>query len=486
MLADPMTEDDQSEQPEPIEEIALKTLDHRVQRQVENAKKSIVGGNFDYAFEICMNILRQHSGCLDVRKVLRRAQVAKRKAAAKKSSKFLDKVTSAPFSIMGGSLVKKDPEKALDQAEKMLCDNPENVMAHRMIGHAAENLGLLNTAAYGFELARQVEPDNFENLKELGHVYLKLKKYDDAIKIGNHVFQKNQGDGDAQELIKQASVAQSMEKGNWEGDEDFRSKLKDQDESIALEQEARNVNDDEALLELIERAQIRVNQKPDDLSNYREIATSYRKLGDMASAVEWVGYARELESGKADVALEEMEAQYYLEWMQQEITNMELQLEEDPENQELIEYIESARAEEQEYRYHQAARMVEKYPNDYGYQFELGQLLFDMGHPDESVQHLQAGVRSPKHRLKSIMYLGRAFKAKGFYDMAASQLETAKADTPQMDEAKKEIIYELATCYELNGDSEKAIEEFKEIFNADVGYRDVEAKVNAYYDAGGG
>ena len=95
-----------------------------------------------------------------------------------------------------------------------------------------------------------------------------------------------------------------------------------------MEQEARNVNDDDALLELIERAKIRVNQKPEDLSNYREIATSYRKLGDMASAVEWVGYARELESGQADVALEEMESQYYLEWMQQEIASMEAQLEE--------------------------------------------------------------------------------------------------------------------------------------------------------------
>ena len=85
-----MTEDDQPEEYAPIEEIALRSLDHRVQRQIENAKKSIVSGNFDYAFEICMNILRQHPGCLDVRKVLRRAQVAKRKAVSKKSSKFLD------------------------------------------------------------------------------------------------------------------------------------------------------------------------------------------------------------------------------------------------------------------------------------------------------------------------------------------------------------------------------------------------------------
>ena len=69
--------------------------------------------------------------------------------------------------------------------------------------------------------------------------------------------------------------------------------------------------------------------------------------------------------------------------------------------------------------------------------------------------------------------------------MAASQLETAKTDSPQMDETKKEIIYELASCYELNGDPEKAIEEFKEIYNADVGYLDVADKINAYYSGGG-
>ena len=35
-----MTEDDQPEESAPIEEIALRSLDHRVQRQIENAKKS--------------------------------------------------------------------------------------------------------------------------------------------------------------------------------------------------------------------------------------------------------------------------------------------------------------------------------------------------------------------------------------------------------------------------------------------------------------
>ena len=89
--------------------------------------------------------------------------------------------------------------------------------------------------------------------------------------------------------------------------------------------------------------------------------------------------------------------------------------------------------------------MVEKYPNDYGYQFELGQLLFRHGLSRRLHQSICNQVRKSQHRLKSIVCLGRAFKAKGFYDMAASQLETAKTDSPQMDETKKEIIYELAS-----------------------------------------
>ena len=53
----------------------------------------------------------------------------------------------------------------------------------------------------------------------------------------------------------------------------------------------------------------------------------------MASAVEWVDMP---ENGTGiDVALEEMESQYYLEWMQQEIASMEAQLEDDPSNEEL-------------------------------------------------------------------------------------------------------------------------------------------------------
>lgn len=464
-----------------VQEIELKQLDPRLRNQVDKAKVSIQRGNPGYAVEICLNILKANPGCLDVRKILRKGQMEKAKAKSGKGG-LLSGLTSAPFSMMNSSLLKKDPLKAIEQAEKMLCDNPKNAVAHKLLGQAADRLGLHNTAAYAFDVARQLEPDDFQNLKDLGNVYMKLRKYEEAIKIGNHVFQKNQGDVEAQDLVKQASVAQSMEKGNWEEDGDFRDKLKDQDEAAALELEARNVNDDDALLDLIERAKIRVDQKPNDLSNYKEIASSYRKLGDLGSAVEWIGYARQLETGAADVTLEETEAQYYLEWMSQEIMNMEAALAEDPENEELQEHLEVARHEEMEYRYHEAARMVEKYPNDFGYQFKLGKILFEMQYVDDAIQPLQLGLRNPKDRVECLYYLGRAYQSKHFYDLAAEQLEMAKNEVAQMNDQKKEIIYELAACYESNNEPDKAITEYKQIYTADMGFKDVAQKIDDFYN----
>jgi hypothetical protein len=52
-----------------------------------------------------------------------------------------------------------------------------------------------------------------------------------------------------------------------------------------------------------------------------------------------------------------------------------------------------------------------------------------------------------------------------------------------MDDLKKEVIYELASCFEAMGKAESAIEEYKVIYSDDIGFRDVAAKINAYYAA---
>ena len=51
-----------------------------------------------------------------------------------------------------------------------------------------------------------------------------------------------------------------------------------------------------------------------------------------------------------------------------------------------------------------------------------------------------------------------------------------------MDERKKEAIYELGCCFESMGSPEKAIEEYKLVYSADISFRDVSDKINAFYE----
>jgi hypothetical protein len=84
-------------------------------------------------------------------------------------------------------------------------------------------------------------------------------------------------------------------------------------------------------------------------------------------------------------------------------------------------------------------------------------------------------------RIHSLVGLGRCFKAKKLYDLAVAQLTTAKNDLNTMDDTKKDVIYELGTCYDLMGKPELAIAEFKVIYSEDIGFRDVAEKINAFY-----
>ena len=139
------------------------------------------------------------------------------------------------------------------------------------------------------------------------------------------------------------------------------------------------------------------------------------------------------------------------------------------------------RKQEHDIKLENAKQMVERYPNDFSYRFDLGTLLFEDGNLDEAIMQFQISQRSPNVRAQSLLGLGRAFTMGKKYDLAVDQLETAKKESKIMNDSKKEIIYELGTAYELMGKPEQAFNEFKEIYSADISYKDVDAKINAYY-----
>jgi tetratricopeptide (TPR) repeat protein len=463
-----------------MEEVALKDLDTRLQKQIDNARKA-VDRNPSYAMDILTNILSRHPACLDARKILRHAQQRATKGKAKGLGGLLSKMTSILFSMGSDSKIKKDPGKAIDSAEQMLNSNPDNVTGHKILGAAAEALELFSTAVFAYETVQKMEPKNSENIKALMSVYIKTGQSEEAIRVGDAAYNANPADDEIQALIKKASVEQTMEKGRWEEDESFRDKLKDEGESQKLEQAGRAKTGESGLRAQIEEAKKGVAEEPGNMNFYRDIASSYRKLGDYDSALEWVGKARELEAGRADVNLERMVGALKREKMQKAITALEECLEANPVDIAAQAELDKLRSEELVFRLEQCEDLVQRYPNEYSYRYELGELYFEDGETDKAIKELQMAQRSPKVRVGALILLGKAYLAKGFHDLAAEQLTTAKSEIPGITEQKKDVLYLLGSAYEQQGAMDEAMVEFKALYGADISYRDVAQKIDDFY-----
>ena len=75
-----------------------------------------------------------------------------------------------------------------------------------------------------------------------------------------------------------------------------------------------------------------------------------------------------------------------------------------------------------------------------------------------------------------------SFMEKAQYDLARESLEKASEELPQMDDLKKEIYYQLGALLEKTGNfAEAADKYYKEIYQVDIGFKDVAAKIEKAY-----
>ena len=69
-------------------------------------------------------------------------------------------------------------------------------------------------------------------------------------------------------------------------------------------------------------------------------------------------------------------------------------------------------------------------------------------------------------------------------DLAVRQFQNALKEKVGFDDERKEILYWLGVALEKMGKRDEAIEQFKLIYEVDSAYRDVAARVDAYYAGG--
>jgi tetratricopeptide (TPR) repeat protein len=126
-------------------------------------------------------------------------------------------------------------------------------------------------------------------------------------------------------------------------------------------------------------------------------------------------------------------------------------------------------------------KRVEKYPTDLAIRFEMGTLYFQAGKISEAIQEFQKAQGNPHKRIMAMSYLAQCFAKRKMFDLAADKLQDAIKEKVVFDDEKKDLIYNLGCVLETMGKKQEAFEQFKLIFKDDGGYKDVTAKVEAYY-----
>jgi tetratricopeptide (TPR) repeat protein len=241
-----------------------------------------------------------------------------------------------------------------------------------------------------------------------------------------------------------------------------------------LEQEKREVKEDDVAGRLIREYEERLVKEPQNLKLLRTIAESYAQKRDFDHALEY--YRRILSTeGVSDPTVERAIAETTSRKFDYALGQLSPTAANYAEEKARIE------REKQAYQIQEAKQRVDRYPTDLQLRFELGQLYFQAGQVSEAIQEFQRAQANAHIRTAALNYLGQCFARRGMNDLAARTFQNAIREKVLFDDEKKELIYQLGSVLEKMGKQDEAIEQFKQIYEVDIGYADVAAKVDAYY-----
>ena len=436
--------------------------------------------NLDYAIQLFMQVLRAEPACFDTRQALRATQ--HRRAGARSGGLFRNLLGSTNAMTKGRLALRSNPAEALAVAEEILNDDPTNANAHQLLADAALALDLPRTAILSLEVAFKSNPSDRRLAERLADTCAQVGQLPRAEKLYQDLLLGDPHDPSLNEKLKNILASRTLSEGGYEalegGTGSYRDVLKDKEQAVLLEQEQRTVKDTDVAGRLLADVEAKLAQDPGNLRLLREAAQLHEKRHDHHAAI--AAYQRALDvGGVQDPLLLKAIHDNRLALFDQRLRAIP------PDAPDADAQAEALRAEREAYLLDDAKARADANPTDLHVRYELGEQYLKAGRVSEAIAELQKAQNNPNRRIPAMVLLAQCFARRRMHDLAARKLQDALKEKAVFDEEKKDIHYQLGSVLEAMGRREEAIEQFKVIYEADISFRDVAAKVDAYYAAQG-
>jgi tetratricopeptide (TPR) repeat protein len=458
-------------------EITVEQTSRKVRDAFNKGFASMERGNIDYAINLLFECVKIEPRFLQARKYLRICEVQRAKKLDQGGvSRAMGAVRNLPAQIKVHALIRKG--RGLDAVlacEELLRESPLNVTCINLFVEAALKAELPEAAAVTLEAVRDSFPDDVNMLRKMGELYTALGNHGEAKACFERVCELKPNDPDSVRALKNAMAMHSMNADGWSGSAarggSFRDMMKDSREAVLIEQESKAVKSDKDADNLIAETLQKIAAEPGNINYYRALSRLYtqRKMFDDATDT----LKRALEVSPGDPEMENALSATQIQKLDYEIAQLREAGDEEGAT--------AKEAEKNEFTFNDLRDRVARYPNDHKLRYSWGVALYERDLLTEAIQQFQFSQRNPRFKTLSIYYIGMCFERKQQYDMAAEQFQKAMEDLPTMDATKKSICYELGSVLEKIGNADQAMECYKQIYQVDIGYRNVSQKIEQMY-----
>ena len=458
----------------------LNEIPQDLRRLYTKVGEAVQHENYDYALALCCQVLEKEPGFFECRKTLRSVQARK---AAMSSKGFFKKMMSgagsSPQIAKAKITLSKNPAEAMAIAEQVLNGDAGNSSAHRIIVDAAMALDLPQTAMLSLEtMVRNSPKDKALVIEFANQVAATGGRADVAEQFLDELIRTTPYDPELQQAQKNLSAHKTLDEGGYNalegGEGSYRDVLRNKEEAVSLEQEARVQKTEDVAERLIGEYEARLQGEPGNLKIVRSLAELYTQKAQYDRALEYYQRIQSSDLG-GDATIDRAVAEVTVRRFEQQLSQL------DPAAEDFAEQTARIQAAKDDYKLAECQKRAEKYPTDMAIRFELGQLYFQAGKITEATGEFQKAQQNMHKRFAAMSYLAQCFARRNMNDSAVRTLQNAIKEKAALDDEKKDLIYNLGCVFEKMGKKAEAIEQFLVLYESDVNYRDVGAKVDAHY-----
>ena len=442
----------------------------------ERAKEATVHNNFDYAIRLYLDGLRYnpldiengHQGLRDC--ALRRRNQGKGGGLGS----LLGQVKGAVSQMLGRH---KDTLLALEAA---WARDPQNVTLMMQLMQTARRMEYTDVALWFGEIAAEETLRSKKPQKQvfttLADLYEGRDRFQDAVNALSQAVRIDPSDRTLDKRARDLSARASIEKGKLEEVGDFHDMIRDraQASSSATQQVVRTREQLDAQYAELKAA---LDADPENAIKIQAVAICEARRGHLDEALELLQTALDktgeyrFKSRMDDIRMAEF---------RRVLRELNEQIEAEPDRTDLKSNRRQVIEKRDEFELALYQERQNQYPTDMEIRFELGIRQFRAGHYDEAIGSFQTSTRDPKRRIHALNMLGKCFYTKKLYLEAQGQFETAIQQYElASDPLGKELRYNLAKTFEVQGKAPQAIEWYSVIVQQDYQYLDVAKRLEA-------